>query len=158
MTVHRATAALLVLAFLLALVHPAQAGWACPDGTPCVHDTVEGYACSRGQCAVTPSCCRAKSVRCKHGAVPVLDSGADETPRVNSPEHCRYSITSAPQLRAVTESKALLLSFGADAVLQPFLVECPLPQSAPVWRTEYTLGYRPPPLLSLGRSRAPPAA
>jgi hypothetical protein len=153
--VRRIIAAIQILAFLLALVTPVRAAWSCPDGTPCVHDDVQGYVCAAGQCAEQASCCVAKTVRCKHGASPVVEQPVPDVPYMGTPEHCRFSVSAPPQLAAATTQTAgLQLAFDAD--LSAPAVQLSLSPAQPVWRPEFTLGYRPPPILSLGPSRAPP--
>ena len=152
---HKTTAKFLLLAFLLALTGPAQAGWSCPDGTPCVHDSSQGYVCAEKKCAdQASSCCVAKTTRCKHGGAPTPGEDHSRRSRFQAPDHCRFSISAPTQITAVTPAPALLLVL--DAVLPvPALQLSPTP-AQPVWRFEFTLGYRPPPIVSSGPSRAPP--
>lgn len=148
----------LVIAFLLALTAPVRPSWACPDGTPCVHDRAHGYACAEKQCGAKASCCIAQTVRCKHGAWPGVAAKPTGPPALAEADHCQFSLTAPPRLTALAEQTTKFLAF-APALLPADLVVLPvLPPSAPVWRAEQTLGYRPPPLLFLGPSRAPPLA
>ena len=154
---HKATAKSLRLAFLLALAGPAQAGWSCPDGTPCVHDPKHGYVCAEKKCAdQASSCCVAKTTRCKHGVAPTpANEDHSRRPRLHAPDHCRFSISAPPQITAVTPASALLLVL--DAALPVPAPQLSPRRAQPVWRFEFTLGYRPPPIVSSGPSRAPPA-
>lgn len=154
----RPIALTLVLAFLLALIAPAQTAWSCPDGTPCVHDQHEGFVCAEKKCAAqASSCCVVKTTRCKHGAAPAAQQGRSRGPHLQAPDHCRFSVSTPPQLTAVA-APASVLFVAVDAVLPTPALQLSLSPVQPVWRSEYTLGYRPPPILSSGPSRAPPAA
>lgn len=154
--VRRPLAIAVILAFVLALIAPAQAAWSCPDGTPCVRDGGESYVCAK-QCGSGASCCRSRAARCKHGATPSLRRLDLVGKAIGTPDHCRFSIYSAPHEKAVT-GNAELLGMEADLALTPAVLRLSLSKPAPSWRSEYTLGYRPPPLVSLGPSRAPPTA
>lgn len=156
--VRRPIALTLVLALLLALVAPAQAAWSCPDGTPCVHDQQQGYVCAGNKCAAqASSCCVVKTTRCKHGAAPARDGGRSRRSQLQAPDHCRFSVSSPPQLTVVAET-AKLLWVGLDVALPSSAFRLSLSPAQPVWRSEFTLGYRPPPILSSAPSRAPPVA
>ena len=149
-------AALLILALVATLFAPLKVAWACPDGTPCAA-TDQGFACVGGQCATEASCCRVQTVHlCRHGALPGVSNQAGSKLAVSAPEHCRFSVSVRPHLAAVTSGKLLLAT--PDAALA--LVSFTLAASAirPTWLAAPTLGYRPPPLLPSGPSRAPPLA
>lgn len=155
--VRRTIAATLALAFLLAFLAPAHAGWSCPDGTPCVHDRHQGFVCAGEKCAAhAASCCVVKTTRCKHGAAPDSEPGAWR-PALQAPDHCRYHVTAVPKLVAVAEA-VRFFPVTADGVSPAPAIQLLLPAFRPVWRSEYTLGYRPPPSLLLGPCRAPPTA
>jgi hypothetical protein len=147
---------LLVPAYLAMLVAPLRTSWACADGTHCVQDRTRQFVCPGGSCSTGASCCKKKhAVACKHGAFPSIqaDSGSAG---VESPDHCRFSISAAPKLVAAAETSDFLLSAGDMLPVAP-TTAVPLPDFVPTWRTEYSLGYRPPPHLSTGPSRAPPS-
>lgn len=156
----RLTALSLVLAFLLALVAPAQAIWACPDGTPCVHDTsqgAEGYRCSGSQCETkAPVCCRVRTTRCKHGAVPGLaeqHSGA----AVSSPDHCRYRAFKGPDLTARLEHSSKFFAPKVGALPLCLLLEIAAVSASAVRLGEDALGCRPPPYRLSWLARGPPS-
>ena len=152
----RSFALSLLLAFLAALFAPVQGAWACPDGTPCVHDSAQGFVCAENQCSAKLSCCEAKTTRCKHGAAASPRGSGDGDAVITQPDHCRYSASQAPELTALTQTAKLRWG-SVDAIPAPSLsLQLPAPPRAPVWRSEFTLGYRPPPVLTLGPSRAPP--
>lgn len=151
-------ALLLILAFLATFFAPIRAGWSCPDGTACVAGGGDSFVCVGGQCASEMSCCEVeRTVRCKHGALP--GSGRPSTqPGVEVPDHCRFSASVSPPLVAVTGYAGSLLDLTFVALPAFIGVEIAIPAAAPTWRAEHTLGYRPPPVLSTGPSRAPPVA
>ena len=154
----RPIALTLVLAFLPALLAPVQAAWSCPDGTPCVQDSRQGFVCAGDQCAdETSSCCVVKTTRCKHGAAPAVSTERSHGSQVQAPDHCRFSVSGPPQLIALAEN-ARLLQFTGDVFLPVPAFRLSLSPAPPVWRSEFTLGYRPPPIVSSGPSRAPPTA
>lgn len=153
----RTLAITLLVTFLLALLAPVRAAWSCPDGTPCVHQH-GGFVCVEKKCAAeASSCCIQKTVRCTHGAGPALEGAPSRRPGFHAPDHCRFRVSARPQLTAVTES-ASVFWLAAPAVLPAPVLQFSLLPAQPVWRSEVTLGYRPPPLLSQGPSRAPPHA
>ena len=154
-------ALLLVFAFLLAILAPVRESWSCPDGTPCVHDRAHGFVCVSKVCGAGASCCVARTVLCKHGAwpgLPALNNLPTGRPAITTPDTCRFRVTAPPTLTALSKQPAKLLVL-APAVLPaaPTHIFSVTP-CMPAWLTEYTLGYRPPPLLPLGPSRAPPTA
>ena len=151
-------ALLLVIAFFLALLAPERASWSCPDGTPCVHDRAHGFVCASKQCSGAASCCVAKTVLCKHGARPGLAPSQSRRAGVETPDTCRYTVTRPPTLTALAQQPAKLLALAPAVLPAVPVLTFSLPPSMPAWLTEYTLGYRPPPLLPLGPSRAPPTA
>ena len=159
-TVRRSKLAiLLVIAFLLALLAPVQAGWACPDGTPCVADRDHGFVCASEQCRSHPSCCEVEKPQlCRHGALPTVSDPASTRPVIQSPEHCRFNVTAKPDLKAQAAQTETLLWFSFDVLPALVAVELTAPVGTPTWLAEDALGYRPPPLLSTGPSRAPPTA
>lgn len=155
----RNLALFLIVALLATFFAPIRSGWACPDGTACVSGEDRGFVCAGGQCATPKSCCQVKrTVRCKHGALPGQSDQERRSSGVESPDHCRFSVSVAPQLVAVTDQGGKLLTVAFDALPVLTAVELVVPAAAPAWRAEYTLGYRPPPILSTGPSRAPPVA
>jgi hypothetical protein len=160
MTVRRTKIAiLLVIVFLLALLAPVQAGWACPDGTPCVADRDHGFACASDQCRSHASCCEVEKPQlCRHGTLPEVSDPVSTRPAIQGPDHCRFSVTAKPDLKAAAEQTGKLISFSVDLLPTPAAVELTVPAASPIWQSEYTLGYRPPPSLSTGPSRAPPVA
>ena len=154
----RPIALTLVLAFVLALVAPVQAAWSCPDGTACVPDSRQSFVCADAKCASeASSCCVVKTTRCRHGAAPPANPERSQDPQIQAPDHCRFSVTVPPQLTALAES-ARLLQVTGEASLPVPAFQLSLAPAPPVWRSEFTLGYRPPPIVSSGPSRAPPTA
>jgi hypothetical protein len=148
---------LLILALLAALTAPAGGVWACPDGTPCA-PTRQGFACVGGQCATAASCCRVKSVHlCRHGAVPGVSGPHANEVRVAAPEHCRFTVVSRTAPTATTVGGKLTVP-APDVALVSTILPCRIPAVRPTWLAAPTLGYRPPPLLPAGPSRAPPLA
>jgi hypothetical protein len=144
----------LALAFLASIFAPLRMGWACPDGTPCVANHSEHFECASNVCASAKSCCeREHPVACKHGAFPAPSS--DHRTSVQTPDHCRFNISTPPHLAAVVSSSSLHAPV-ADALPVRINLELPQPVIVPAWRSEYTLGYRPPPLERTGPTRAPP--
>lgn len=148
----------LLLAYLATLVAPLRTAWACPDGTACVPNEQKRFACAGNQCATEKSCCvREHQTACKHGAFPSSKADEHSGHSVQSPDHCRFTISAPTQLTALTvQSAAPLVAIAA--LLVPFFRLPEAVYTEPVWRSEQTLGYRPPPILSTGPSRAPPTA
>jgi hypothetical protein len=151
----RPLALLLVLAFLAALATPVRASWSCADGSPCVHDQA-GYICPGKKCAVHGSCCLAKKVLCKHGALPE-GTPRSTRPALEAPDDCRFKVVGRPLLTGVT-TQGITVHPAPVAFIGVAIVRLPLPEAIPTWRSEHTLGYRPPPYRLLGPSRAPPPA
>jgi len=152
-------ATLLILAFLTMLLAPARMSWACPDGTPCVASTREVFECESGQCATRKSCCEVSLVaRCRHGAFPQLDQSRHPDPALQGQDHCRFSVSAAPHVTAVTPAAASIQWLACDVLPASPAFKLAMPAGTPVWRSEFTLGYRPPPIRSTGPSRAPPVA
>lgn len=148
------TARLLILAFLAAFFAPLRAGWACPDGTPCVAAHGNGYVCAGDHCRTASSCCEvSRRNYCKHGAVPARA----DSPVVSGPDHCLFSVAARERLTAVTEPAGKLIRLKVPMAVSPVLTVTP-PVASPVWLADSTAGCRPPPLLPSGPSRAPPSA
>ena len=152
------SATILVLALLSTLAQPLRTGWACPDGTACVASHEKRFVCAGNQCATEKSCCvKEHPTACKHGAFP----GQDRTPAsgssVQTTDHCRFSISAPTHLTALTTDRATV-AVTHVALAVPIFATLVASLPAPVWRSELTLGYRPPPALSTGPSRAPPTA
>lgn len=153
----RLSALSLITAFLLALLMPARAGWACPDGTPCVHDQAAGYVCASGQCAAKLSCCEVETARCKHGALPI-DEPTSSGHSLGSEEHCRFNVSATTVGEArIAPAEALLVLHPAAL---PRTVQFDLTRASVTAfrRGEECLGFRPPPIRATGPSRAPPAS
>jgi hypothetical protein len=152
------TAILLILALLTALLTPVRTSWSCPDGTACVAERGRGYVCAGNHCAARSCCAVAKPCVCKHGAFPGLGGPWSTKPGVDTPDHCRFHVSAPPSLTAVLADSGGWHGASVDLALAPIGIELSIP-SAPVFlRVEETLGYRPPPLLRTGPSRAPPSA
>jgi hypothetical protein len=152
-------AILLVIAFVLALAAPVRASWACPDGTVCVRAKNGRYTCARDRCGVGGSCCKITRIcECKHGDLPSFGASHPTAPALQTPDHCLFKVAAKPNLPALAQSAGKLLWLSVDILAAPVAVELALPASTLAWQSEYTLGYRTPPLLSTGPSRAPPTA
>ena len=152
-------ALLLILAFLATFFAPLRASWACPDGTPCVTDRGHGFVCASDHCVTPKSCCEAeRPLRCQHGALPAVERPTGSGPALEAPDHCRFSVSAPYHLVAVAEQSTKLLWLSFDLLPAPALIEFMVAAVSPTWQSEYTLGYRPPPSLTLGPSRAPPTA
>jgi hypothetical protein len=144
------------LALVATLFAPLNGAWACPDGTPCAA-TEQGFACVGGQCATAASCCREQALHlCRHGAPPAVAAADRGRLLLSAPEHCRFSGTARPVPVAVTTNKLLLTAPVTALPLLPLTFSAPVVR--PTWLAAPTLGYRPPPLLRSGPSRAPPLA
>jgi hypothetical protein len=151
-------ALLLVLTFLVALFAPVRVGWACPDGSPCV---AEGrtYICAGKQCSVRASCCRVDRPNyCKHGAIPGGGGQRSDRPEIQAADRCHFSVSSWTRPVAGSTQRPVLLWLSFDVLPAPAAVELSAPDLTPVWLSVDTLGYRPPPSLLSGPSRAPPIA
>ena len=151
----RPLALLLVLAFIAALTTPVRASWSCANGSACVHDAA-GFICPGKQCAVKGSCCKAKKVVCKHGALP--GSGPRSTHRgYEAPDDCRFDVVGRPHLTGKTEA-AVSIQFTFAMLPAAPAVRISRPVARPTWQSDYTLGYRPPPYRAAAPGRAPPSA
>lgn len=152
------TAIVVILAFLTAFFAPVRTSWACPDGTACVAGNDGVWVCPGGACRSEASCCVvSRPTACKHGAFPGSGPPDSSGPRVTATDHCSFAVSGKPQLTSLIEQPSklvfLLVALPEAAAAIPLLRDF-----APVWLTVDTLGYRPPPCLSTGPSRAPPTA
>jgi hypothetical protein len=77
---------------------------------------------------------------------------------MDAPDHCRFTVVAAPTLTALAEQTAKILVLAPAVLPSGPALRLSVPTGTPVWLSEQTLGYRPPPLLSLGPPRAPPFA
>lgn len=146
---------LLILACLATPIAPLRTGWACADGTECIVDESRRFVCPGGACSTGASCClKKRTVACKHGAFPSAKDAPPDT-GIELPDHCRFSVSTAPNLVGVVETCPPFV-LAAAAMPVTSAPELQLPEIIPAWRSEYSLGYRPPPHQRTGPSRAPP--
>jgi hypothetical protein len=151
-------ALLLILALLAALMTPVRVGWSCPDGTPCVAERGERYVCAGGLCRSRASCCLIeKPCVCKHGALPGSQQSS-KRPRIEGPDHCRFSVSAHLKLRGATQQGATLAAPSFDLLPPPAPVSVGPLSCVSGWRHRHGPGFHPPPLLPSGPSRAPPIA
>jgi len=153
------TAILLIMALVATLFAPVRAGWACPDGTPCVSDRGEGYYCTGDRRAIQTSCCRIeRSLRCRHGAFPGNERPERSVAEIIGPDRCQFSVSTPPPVVAAAKETGKLLTLSLDSFPAPNSPEVTVPRATPAWQSAYALGYRPPPIPPTGPSRAPPTA
>lgn len=147
---------LLIVALFTAPLAPARAEWSCPDGTPCVAAGKQAFECAGGQCRVHSCCEKPSAHRCRHGALPEAAPPGSRGNRVETPDHCRFHASAHPQLLAVHDDSRVLLAAEAAPALLPARFRLPQGlRSSISWLID-AYGYRPPPLLRTGPSRAPP--
>jgi hypothetical protein len=143
----------LVLAYLTALVAPLRSGWTCPDGTPC-------EAMRQPVCTAHPaekSCCeKPKVLTCKHSGGALTPSAEPQGPQVETPDHCRFHVSVPPQLIAMTADGTGVVDHGTALPVSLYVADDRASTGAGRLPA-LALGYRPPPLLESGPSRAPPA-
>lgn len=150
-------AILLILALVLGPLAPVQAGWACPDGTPCVADQQQGFRCAGGECSA-PSCCLSKETqRCHHGALPGVAAHSKRSNGIQGTDHCQYTQADRPILSALQDGSRVHLTVTVDLAFTPGGVQIPNGVVSSAAWIEDAYGYRPPPLLSTGPARAPPS-
>jgi hypothetical protein len=149
---------LVTLSFLAALFAPVRTSWACPDGTACVAERDGAWVCPGGACQSEASCCQvSRPNACKHGALPGSAPGKAGQPAVSVPDHCSFSVLGVPHPNSLIEraSKVLFVQVALITATESFELPAGF---APAWLAVDSLGYRPPPHLSSGPSRAPPSA
>lgn len=149
---------LLILAFVATLFAPVRAGWACPDGTPCLAVRNGGFRCAKTHAEGEASCCDVRRLRCRHEAFPIAKSGRDVEPSIRGLDHCRFTVSDRSQTVALRQENGASVAHCLDLSLPQPAFEPSLHAAAPAWRSEVTLGYRPPPICDAGPPRAPPAA
>ena len=76
---------------------------------------------------------------------------------LEAPDDCRFKVFGRPLLTGVTTQGITVLP-APVAFVGVHVVRVSVPDVTPAWRSEHTLGYRPPPYRLLGPSRAPPQA